>query len=163
VSLRKIDPERDIGISFENRGRGELFGTACFMKPQEYTLNAICMEDSEVMAMGLALITQPTVLMEWSGFKPEYERFFPTQGGVFHLLMAVAYVMGAMNSKKYYYLIIFSIIVKAVATIFLIVYCFIIEFKWTIFIFGIGDGVMGLMIFIALEYYINFQTSCGNE
>jgi CRP/FNR family cyclic AMP-dependent transcriptional regulator len=51
VSLRKIDPEKDIGISFENRGRGELFGTACFMKPQEYTLNAICMEDSEVLTM----------------------------------------------------------------------------------------------------------------
>ncbi|MGD8980760.1 MAG: cyclic nucleotide-binding domain-containing protein [Desulfobacterales bacterium] len=51
VSLRKIDPEKDIGISFENRGRGELFGTACFMKPQQYTLNAICMEDSEVLVM----------------------------------------------------------------------------------------------------------------
>ena len=51
VSLRKVDPERDIGISFENREKGELFGTACFMKPQEYTLNAVCMEDSEVIAM----------------------------------------------------------------------------------------------------------------
>jgi len=51
VSLRKIDPERDLGISFENREKGELFGTACFMKPQEYTLNAVCMENSEVMAM----------------------------------------------------------------------------------------------------------------
>ena len=51
VSLRKVSPERDIGISFENREKGELFGTACFMKPQEYTLNAVCMEDSEVMAM----------------------------------------------------------------------------------------------------------------
>jgi len=51
VSLRKISPERDIGISFENRGKGELFGTACFMKPQEYTLNAISMEDSEVLTM----------------------------------------------------------------------------------------------------------------
>jgi len=51
VSLRKIDPEKDIGISFENREKGELFGTACFMKPQEYTLNAMCMEDSEVMVM----------------------------------------------------------------------------------------------------------------
>lgn len=51
VSLRKIDPERDLGISFENREKGELFGSACFMKPQEYTLNAVCMEDSEVMAI----------------------------------------------------------------------------------------------------------------
>ena len=51
VSLRKIDPEMDIDISFENRGKGELFGTACFMKPRQYTLNAICMEDSEVLAV----------------------------------------------------------------------------------------------------------------
>jgi CRP/FNR family transcriptional regulator len=51
VSLRKIDPEKDIGIRFENREKGELFGTACLMKPQEYTLNAICMEESEVLAM----------------------------------------------------------------------------------------------------------------
>ena len=51
VSLRKVDPERDIGISFENREKGELFGTACFMKPQEYTLTAICMEDSEILIM----------------------------------------------------------------------------------------------------------------
>jgi hypothetical protein len=38
--------------------------------------------------------------MEWSGFRSEYEPFFPAQGGVFHLLMAVVYVMGAMNSKN---------------------------------------------------------------
>jgi CRP/FNR family transcriptional regulator, cyclic AMP receptor protein len=51
VKLRKIDPGKDIDISFESRGTGELFGAACFMKPQEYTLNAICMEDSEVIAI----------------------------------------------------------------------------------------------------------------
>ncbi|MGA7144769.1 MAG: cyclic nucleotide-binding domain-containing protein [Desulfobacterales bacterium] len=51
VKLRKIDPGKDIDISFESRSKGELFGAACFMKPQEYTLNAVCMEDSEVMAI----------------------------------------------------------------------------------------------------------------
>ena len=51
VKLKKLDPGKDIDISFENRGKGELFGAACFMKPQEYTLNAICMEDSEVIVM----------------------------------------------------------------------------------------------------------------
>jgi hypothetical protein len=113
--------------------------------------------------MGLALIIQPAVLMEWSGFGSEYERFFPAQGGVFHLLMAVAYVMGALNSKKYHYLIIFSMIVKAVATTFLLIYCFIVEFKWTIFMFGLVDGMMGVMIFIALAYRLHFQKAYGNE
>ena len=114
------------------------------------------------IAMGLALIIQPDILMEWSGFRSEYEHFFPAQGGVFHLLMAVAYIMGAINSKKYHYLIVFSIIVKAVATTFLIVYCITVEFKWTILIFGFVDGVMGAMIFIALAYNLHFQRTYGN-
>lgn len=51
VSLNRFEPGEKIGISFEKRERGELFGTACFMKPQEYTLTAVCMSDSEVMAI----------------------------------------------------------------------------------------------------------------
>jgi hypothetical protein len=114
------------------------------------------------IAIGLALIIQPAVLMEWSGFGSEHERFFPTQGGVFHLLMAVAYVMGALNSQKYHYLIIFSMIVKAVATTFLFIYCFIVEFRWTILIFGLVDGMMGMMIFFALAYRRHFHKIYGN-
>jgi hypothetical protein len=77
--------------------------------------------------------------------------------------MAVAYVMGALNSKKYHYLIIFSIIVKVVATTFLLIYCFMVEFIWTILIFGLVDGVMGAMIFIALAYRLHFQKANENE
>ena len=51
VSMRKIAPGDTIGISFESREKGDLFGTACFMKPQEYTLNSVCLEDSEVMVI----------------------------------------------------------------------------------------------------------------
>ncbi|HUV76546.1 MAG TPA: cyclic nucleotide-binding domain-containing protein [Desulfobacterales bacterium] len=51
VTLNKIDPGEKIGISFEKRERGGLFGAACFMEPQKYTLNAICMQDSEVMSI----------------------------------------------------------------------------------------------------------------
>jgi CRP/FNR family transcriptional regulator len=51
VSLRRIDPGDEIGIAFETREPGELFGAASFMKPQEYTLTAVCQEDTEVMAI----------------------------------------------------------------------------------------------------------------
>ena len=51
VSLRRIDPGDEVGLAFETREPGELFGAASFMKPQEYTLTAICMEDTEVMAI----------------------------------------------------------------------------------------------------------------
>jgi CRP-like cAMP-binding protein len=51
VTLNKIDPGEQIGISFEKRERGGLFGAACFMEPQKYTLNALCMKDSEVISI----------------------------------------------------------------------------------------------------------------
>jgi CRP-like cAMP-binding protein len=51
VSLRRIDPGDDIGIAFETREPGGLFGAASFMEPQEYTLTAVCLEDTEVMAI----------------------------------------------------------------------------------------------------------------
>jgi len=51
ISLNKIDPGEQIGISFEKRERGGLFGAACFMEPQKYTLNALCLKDSEVMSI----------------------------------------------------------------------------------------------------------------
>ena len=51
VSMNKIAPGEKVGISFEKRERGDLFGTACFMKPQEYTLNALSMQPTEVMSI----------------------------------------------------------------------------------------------------------------
>jgi CRP-like cAMP-binding protein len=51
ISLNRLEFGEKIGISFEKREHGELFGTACFMEPQEYTLTAVCMEDSEVMVL----------------------------------------------------------------------------------------------------------------
>jgi CRP/FNR family transcriptional regulator len=49
VSLRRIDPGYEFGIAFEIREPGGFFGAASFIKPQEYTLTAICLEDTEVM------------------------------------------------------------------------------------------------------------------
>lgn len=51
VSLRRIDPGDEVGIAFETRKPGELFDAASFVKPQEYTLTAVCQEDTEVMAI----------------------------------------------------------------------------------------------------------------
>lgn len=51
VSLRELQPGDQVGIAFEMREKGEMFGAACFMKPQQYTLTAVCLEDSELIAV----------------------------------------------------------------------------------------------------------------
>jgi len=137
--------------------------TILFQYPEKLLSTILWLVALHSIAMGLALIAQPTLLMKLSGFSSECERFFPAQGGVFHILMAVAYVMGATDIEKYHYLIVFSIIVKALATLFLMVYCFAVEFKWIVLLSGIGDGVMGLIIFLALENYLHLKTTYGNR
>lgn len=107
------------------------------------------------VTVGILLIIQPLLLMQLAGLGAG--GFFPAQGGIFHLLMAVAYATGAININKYRYLIIFSIFVKAVATFFLLVYCLAVEFKWIILLSGMGDGVLGAMIFAAFQYHLHFQ------
>ena len=51
VGLNKLVPGEKIRISFEHREKGELFGTACFLELQKYTLTAVCLQDSEVMSI----------------------------------------------------------------------------------------------------------------
>ena len=51
VSLRDIEPGDLVGISYEICEPGELFGTSCLMKPREHSLAAVCLEDSEVIAV----------------------------------------------------------------------------------------------------------------
>ena len=142
--------------------RGDL-KKVLFQYPDKLLSTVLWLVALHSISVGLALIAQPALLMKLSGFSSSCERFFPTQGGVFHMLMAAAYVMGASNIKKYHYLIVFSIIVKAVATLFLIVYCFAVEFKWIVLLSGIGDSVMGLMIFLALQNYLHLKTTYGNR
>ena len=109
------------------------------------------------LAIGLTLIAQPAVLMEFAGFNPGCEHFFPAQGGVFHLIVFVVYLMGATHIEKHHSFIVLSIFIKALATFFLLIYCFAAEFKWIIFISGIVDCAMGLIIFLAFQHYLRFK------
>jgi hypothetical protein len=109
------------------------------------------------LAIGLILIAQPAVFMELVGFRPNCEHFFPAQGGAFHLIVFVVYLMGAIHIEKYHHFIVLSIYIKAFATFFLLIYCFAAEFKWIVFISGIVDCAMGLMIFLAFQHYLRFK------
>ena len=51
VGMRKFESADNVGISFEIRSSGELFGAASFMLPQKYTLTAVCLEDCRILAM----------------------------------------------------------------------------------------------------------------
>ena len=126
-----------------------------FRYPARLLGTVLCLVALHSFLIGLALITQPVFLMKAAGFGPGGYHFFPAQGGVFHILMAVMYLTGAVDIKKYHYFIVFAIVVKAAATLFLMLYFFVVDYKWIILLSGISDFAMGLMIYMALRNYLN--------
>lgn len=96
--------------------------------------------------VGVGLIVMPLPAMEFLGFHFCADRFFPTQGGVFHIVMAIAYSLAALRTKRFECMILFSIIVKFSATIFLFIYYILVSQIWMVLLSGITDSLMAIAI-----------------
>lgn len=105
---------------------------------------------------GFLLIVLPGEGLAQLGF-PVSNRFFTTQSGVFHIVMAVCYVMAADVPEKSRLLINFIIVAKLIASIFLMTYFFIIERITLVFIFGIGDFLMAVVLWSLYSRFKSFK------
>lgn len=100
------------------------------------------------LIVGIALIVMPAELIGFLGFNTNLERFFPSQGGVFHIAMSFAYALPAVNDDKYKHFIFFSIFVKLIATLFLIIYYFFVDAILLVLISGVTDFGMAAAIYL---------------
>lgn len=98
------------------------------------------------LAVGAGLIVMPVFMMEYLGFGICPERFFRAQGGVFHIAMAVGYAMAAYNPERFRGLVILSIIVKFIATIFLLTYFVFVSSIILILLSMVSDFFMGIIV-----------------
>jgi hypothetical protein len=96
--------------------------------------------------VGLGLIWQPAGLFARLGYAPVGEPFFPVQGGVFHVVMAIGYALAARDLAGNRCLASFAIVVKAAATVFLIGYWLLEARLAVVLLSGIGDGLMAVLI-----------------
>ncbi len=103
--------------------------------------------------VGIGLIVLPAPAVPFFGFTPFAEKFFPVQGGVFHLVMTVAYIMAAVKPERYPGLIILSFVAKLMAATFLLSYYFLVDSIWMVLVSGIGDGLMGVVIYVIYRAY----------
>jgi len=103
--------------------------------------------------VGIGLIIQIPAVMILFGFDSSYERFFPAQGGVFHIVMGIGYALAATDSNRFRCLVMFAILVKSAATVFLFTYYFIVESIWSILISGIVDGIMAFAIYFSWLFF----------
>ena len=103
--------------------------------------------------VGLALISTPGDMFAYFGYQPVSERFFPIQGGVFHIVMGVAYYLAAKSINKDHNLILLTIIAKLSATIFLISYFLFIQQIWMVLVSGIVDALMATVVIIVFHQF----------
>jgi len=104
------------------------------------------------ICFGISLIILPVPVIEFFGFRLT-EKFFADQGGVFHLVVAVAYIWAALDLENSFKLIVLSCTAKFVATIFLLSYFFFVDPKLMVIFSGIADFLMGFTILVLYIFY----------
>lgn len=96
--------------------------------------------------VGLALIFSSPAVFQFLGFEPYAEKFFPVQGGTFHIIMSIGYGLAAYDWKRFSGLVIFSIICKSTAFVFLVVYFIFVSQIYMVLHSAIGDGIMAVLM-----------------
>ncbi|MBI9037088.1 MAG: hypothetical protein JEY97_03070 [Bacteroidales bacterium] len=104
------------------------------------------------ICVGIALITFPAHLISEFGIEI-CNKFFPTQSGVLHIIMGVIYYLAIKNLGKNDLLIVFSIFVKFIATIFLAAYYIFMDQALVILLSWIGDFLMGILLLLLFRAY----------
>ena len=97
--------------------------------------------------VGFFLIVFPPELLNRFGFEVT-EKFFPTQAGVFHLVMAAIYIFAIRRIRRCIDLVQLSIFIKFLAAIFLFSYYFFKESIGLVILSGAGDLLMGIILLI---------------
>jgi hypothetical protein len=105
------------------------------------------------IGVGIGMILFPANWIAFFDIVPSEHRFFITQGGVFHIVMTIAYGMAANDVSNSTKLITFSIVVKFCAASFLFLYFIFINQFGIVFLSGIGDFCMGLVLLIVYKKY----------
>ena len=98
------------------------------------------------LGVGVMLIALPPSVMASFGYATVTERFFQVQGGVFHFVMVVAYVMAARDLRGGDPLGVFASTVKFMATVFLVVYWLAVDPILVVLLSGLGDGAMAVLL-----------------
>jgi hypothetical protein len=99
------------------------------------------------LGVAIGLVFFPTDFFPKVGYHIVTEPFFKVQGGVFHLVMAVAYLLAASGPIQQKKMVLFSFTAKFIATVFLVVYYLAVDPILVILLSGAGDFTMGLILF----------------
>jgi hypothetical protein len=123
------------------------------MKPQTLLKVLLYLIALHSFCVGLALIVLPLSTLESFGYEGYAGNFFKAQGGIFHIVMSIIYLIAARDIDKNRILIYITLTAKFIATVFLLGYYFIFEQIWMVLASGIGDFLMGICVLLLWRAY----------
>ena len=103
--------------------------------------------------VGFCLVLHPPDILWLMGFSPIGEKFFPVQGGVFHILMCMFYLAVALRIEGYRNMIYLCFFLKSAASLFLVFYYLFVKSIIVVLLSGIVDGIMATAIITVYYYY----------
>lgn len=124
------------------------------MKPRALLTVLLYLISLHSFCVGLALIILPLSTLEYFGYEGYAGNFFRAQGGIFHIVMSIIYIVAARDVDKNRILIYLTLTAKFIATIFLLGYYFIFEQIWMVLVSGIGDFLMGICVLLLWSAYM---------
>ncbi len=126
---------------------GDKFLQKALHSPRERLSIILWLAAAHSFFVGLGLMLFPDSWLSFFGFAEGGERFFRVQAGIFHIVMVVAYTMGAKRCSEASDAVLIAMGAKLVATVFLLLYFVFISRIWMVLLSAVLDGVLGLMIF----------------
>jgi len=98
------------------------------------------------LIVGLGLIFFPQTIFSSLGFTENVERFFPAQGGTFHIIISVCYYFAGKELHLKRSLIHFTIFVKLSASFFLVTYFLFVKPIPLVFLSFITDFIIASFV-----------------
>ena len=93
---------------------------------------------------GIALLWAPSWGLKFAGWENVQPLFFTHQGGAFHIVLAIGYLIEHYRYRG----ILLLLTAKTIATIFLLGSWAMGESAWVVPFSGVADGLMGLVAFL---------------
>ena len=106
------------------------------------------------LGVAIGLLVLPSEYLIYFGFQNYHGRFFQMQAGVFHLVMAVAYLLALYQGENAPGLIYFAVLAKSIAVFFLAFYYLFVEQIWMILLSALGDGFFGMLLLILYNQFL---------
>jgi len=93
------------------------------------------------VGVGVMLMVFPGWALRFAGWGDADPMFFPRQGGVFHVVVAVGYLIEYFRYRG----VLLLVAAKGIALVFLLTVSLLTQVPWAVPFCGITDGLMGLV------------------